>query len=81
MGGAATGRHSLPTSTRRPSGIGVQVTITGGSAWTCPERLLLPVSDTLRRRTWHDGNLTWVSDTWGRRSHARSVIVTTQDDA
>ncbi len=81
MGGAATVSYNLPTRSRRPSGTGVQVTITGGSAWACPARLLLPVSDTLGRRTWYDGNLTRVSDTLSRRSHTRSVIVTTRDAA
>ena len=28
MGGAATSSHNFPTHTRRPSGTGVQVTIT-----------------------------------------------------
>jgi len=32
MGGAATVSHNLPTSTRRPSGIGVQLTINAGVA-------------------------------------------------
>ena len=30
MGGAATSSHNFPTRTRRPSGIGVQVTMNGG---------------------------------------------------